>query len=78
MWDVPPEEILDGAAAEGVSLTDYIERHFGLPPIDEVIEHIRSRPPVDLGGMTGADLVREGREEHDAKFDRCSSLTRPQ
>ena len=74
MWDVPPEEILEGAAAEGVSIHDYIERHFGLPPIEEVVAKILSREPVKV---SGADLIREAREERDARLDEIWSSSTP-
>ena len=40
-------------------LTDDLER----PTLAEWLGAVRKSPPIDLGGKTGADLVREGRRE---------------
>jgi hypothetical protein len=66
------------AAIAGLSLSEYLARELDVDAGHgrakaEVLERIRSRPPVDLG-ITTADLVREGREERDRKLtDRWSS-----
>ncbi len=60
-------ELTRRAKARGMTLTDYIqeilEREASRPSPEQVFERIRSRDPVELGGLTGADLVRESRRE---------------
>lgn len=55
------------ARARGISLNEYIaheldSRSNGKRAVADLLERIRSRPPVDLG-VSAADLIREGREE---------------
>lgn len=60
-------KLVQRARLRGQTLTDHIqeilERAVGKPDRMEVLERILSREPVDLGGLTGADLVREARRE---------------
>jgi plasmid stability protein len=60
-------ELKRRAKLHGKTLTDYIqeilEREVARKDRREVIARILAREPVDLGGMTAADLVREGRRE---------------
>jgi len=59
--------LLQRARSRGQTLTDYIqeilERAVGKPDRMEVLERILSREPIDMGGLTGADLVHEARRE---------------
>ena len=67
-----PDELHDAlverARAEGVSISELvvreIEKHV-VPEMspDGLLERLRRIPPVDLGSLTAADLVHEGREE---------------
>ena len=61
-------ELRRRARLRGQSLTEYIEeileREVARPPAEEVFARIRSRAPVDLGGISAADLVAEGYAEH--------------
>lgn len=61
------QKLVHRARLRGQTLTDYIqeilERAVGKPDRMEVLERILSREPVDLGGMSGADLVHEARRE---------------
>lgn len=63
-------ELTKRARARGQSLTDYIEglleREVARPSALEVIERIRSRTPVDLGGPT-AKLIREERAARESR-----------
>lgn len=60
-------ELVRRAKAKGQSLSDYIEgileREVARPPREEVFERIARSSPVDLGGRTAADLIREERAE---------------
>lgn len=60
-------ELKRRAKLHGKTLTDYIqeilEREVARKDRREVVARILAREPVDLGGMTAADLVREGRRE---------------
>ncbi len=55
------------AEARGLTLTDFVqdilEREVSRPPREEVFERIRNAEPVDLGGRTAADVIREARRE---------------
>lgn len=61
------QELKRRARLHGKTLTDYIqeilEREVARPDRAEVVERILRREPVDLGGLTGADLIREARRE---------------
>jgi plasmid stability protein len=58
------------AAREGVTMSELILRELpriaNRPSLDEVLTRIRSREPV-RGLPSGAELVREVREERDAR-----------
>ena len=57
----------DQSLRRGLTLTDFVqdilEREVSRPPREEVFERIRNAEPVDLGGRTGADVIREARRE---------------
>lgn len=68
--DVPEEvhRTLKARAAEaGVSLSEFVrqelERVAARPTREELARRIRSRTPIDLGGLTSAQLIREIRGE---------------
>ncbi|HEV7240793.1 MAG TPA: toxin-antitoxin system HicB family antitoxin [Thermoanaerobaculia bacterium] len=78
-----PDELHDALVAraeeEGLSLSDYVVRELESTEqtgvAADLLERIRSRPPVDLK-ITAAELIREGREERDRELtDRWSSST---
>lgn len=58
------------AAKSGETLSGYLlkelERLAGRPSMDEVLERIRGREPVELRAGA-ADLIREGREERERR-----------
>jgi plasmid stability protein len=60
-------ELKRRAKLHGQTLTDYIqgilEREVAKPDRRDVLARILKSPPVDLKGMTGADLVHEARRE---------------
>ena len=55
------------AAREGVTLSDLllreIERVADRPTLAQWVEQVRSDPPIDLGGMTPAELIRANRPD---------------
>jgi antitoxin FitA len=59
------------AAAAGMTLSEYLvwelKRATVFPTEEELWERIRGRTPVK--GVSGAELVREGREERDRQID---------
>lgn len=66
-------ELMRRAKAQGLTLTEYIERilerEVARPPAREVFARIASRPPVNLG-RPAADLIREEREEREKRISR--------
>jgi antitoxin FitA len=60
------------AAREGTTMSDLVLRELPRvaykPSPEEVMERILQMPPV--GGPSGAELVREGREERDRELER--------
>jgi antitoxin FitA len=60
------------AAREGTTMSELVLRELPRvaykPSPEEVMARILSRSPV--GGPSGADLVREGREERDRELER--------
>jgi len=60
-------ELKRRAKLHGKTLTDYIqeilEREVAREDRREVVARILRREPIDLGGLTGADLIREARRE---------------
>lgn len=70
MIEVPDElyEALQASADhEGLSLPDYLARDVDEPlnPLspEELLQRLSRIPPLDLGNLTAADIIREGREE---------------
>lgn len=58
------ETLRDRAAREGLSVEEWIEREAAGAEQISAEELLAILPVIDLGGgVTGADLVREGREE---------------
>jgi antitoxin FitA len=61
------------AALEGKSLSEYlrlqVEHLASLPTIDEMIERVSARDPVDLGEPV-AEIIRREREARDDELDR--------
>jgi len=55
------------AAGKGVSMSQYVieilKDDLARPTMAEWVTEVRKLPPIDLGGKTGADLVREARRE---------------
>jgi plasmid stability protein len=62
-------ELKRRAKLHGETLTDYIqgilEREVARPDRRDVLARILRREPVDLGGITAAELVREARRDAD-------------
>ena len=60
-------ELKRRAKLRGQTLTDYIqailEREVAKPDRRDVLARILRGEPIDLGGMTGADLIHEARRE---------------
>ena len=70
--DVPDHlhrELVRRAKKADLSLTDYVqqilEREVARPPVDEVLDRIATRAPVDLG-TSAAALLRAERAERKA------------
>lgn len=57
------------AAKAGMSLSEYLlrglEEDASRPTLQEMTERIRSRPMVDLRGVSTAEIIREEREARD-------------
>lgn len=55
------------AAREGVTLSDLLLREIEhvaeRPTLAQWVEEVRSDPPIDLGGMTPAELIRANRPD---------------
>lgn len=69
--NVPPEihrELKARAARAGMSLSDYLldeaRRSLERPTMEEMLERLKSRPPVNLPAST-AELVRTERDRDD-------------
>jgi antitoxin FitA len=62
------------AALEGKSLSEYlrleVERLAALPTMEEMIERVGAREPVDLG-EPAAEVIRSERRARDAALDRA-------
>jgi len=60
-------ELMRRAGLHGQALTDYVqdilEREVAKPDRTELLERILRRKPVDLVGLTAADLIHEARRE---------------
>ena len=61
------ERLRRRADSKGVSMSQYVigilKDDLARPTIAEWAAEVGKLPPIDLGGKTGADLVREGRRE---------------
>ena len=59
-------ELKARAARAGQSLSDFLlaelRRVAAKPTMKEVLDRIRSRPPVDLKGLSPAEIIREHRD----------------
>lgn len=59
-------ELKARAARAGQSLSDFLlaelKRVAAKPTFEEVFARIRSRPPVDLKGLSPADIIRAHRD----------------
>jgi hypothetical protein len=55
------------ADGKGLSMSQYViellKDDLARPSVAEWMSEVGKLPPIDLGGKTGADLVREGRRE---------------
>ena len=55
------------ADGKGLSMSQYVIElltdDLARPPLAEWLAAVGKSPPIDLGGKTGAQLVREGRRE---------------
>ena len=73
-------ELMRRARLRGMSLTAYVEdlleREISRPDPSEVFARIRTRGPIPLR-RSGADLVREVRDEEEQWWDRWWSTRRP-
>ncbi len=60
-------ELMRRARLHGQTLTDYIqdilEREVAKPDRTELMARILRRKPIDLDGLTAADLIHEARRE---------------
>jgi hypothetical protein len=60
------------AAQAGMSLSEYLLRELkkvgDKPSVEELLERIRSRPPIEPG-VSSAEIIREGREERMRQID---------
>ena len=67
--DQAHKRLKDRAAREGKSLSEYLrielERLAALPTLEEMLERVAARKPVDLG-QPAAELIRQQREARDA------------
>ncbi|TMF72778.1 MAG: hypothetical protein E6I18_16685 [Chloroflexi bacterium] len=61
------ERLRRRADGKGLSMSQYVieilKDDLARPTIAEWAAEVGKLPPIDLGGKTGADLVREGRRE---------------
>lgn len=64
------------AALEGISLSDFVLRELEKvarhPTAAELKARLAALPPVDMSGVDGAELIREGREERERQMDEWS------
>jgi plasmid stability protein len=66
--DATHEALVARAEQDGLSVSAYVLRELqkqvaAETKSDELLARIRRLPRVDLGDLTAADLIREGREE---------------
>ena len=68
------------AESKGLSMSQYlidlIGREVETMPLDQWIAWVRKNPPVDIG-MSAADLLKEVRDEEDARWDEYFGFSRP-
>jgi len=68
------------AESKGLSMSQYlidlIGREVETMPLDQWIAWVRKNPPVDIG-MSAADLLKEVRDEEDARWDEYFGFNRP-
>ena len=61
------ERLRRRADGKGLSMSQYVIEmltdDLARPSLSEWLAEVGKSPPIDLGGKTGADLVREGRRE---------------
>jgi len=61
------ERLRRRADGKGLSMSQYVieilKDDLARPTVAEWAAEVGKLPPIDLGGKTGADLVREGRRE---------------
>jgi hypothetical protein len=69
------------AESKGLSMSQYlidlVQRDVEKMPLDEWLAMVRKNPPVDLGGLSAADIIREDRAEQDAHWDEIWGLNKP-
>jgi len=66
--DALHEALVARAEQDGLSVSAYVLRELQKPVVaeiqpDDLLARLQRLPRVDLGGLTAADLIREGREE---------------
>jgi hypothetical protein len=70
------------AESQGLSMSQYlidlVQRDVEKMPLDEWLAMVRKNPPVDLGGLSAADIIREDRAEQDAHWDEIWGLNKPE
>ena len=68
------------AESKGLSMSQYlidlIRREVETMPLEQWIAWVRKNPPVDIG-MSAADLLKEVRDEEDARWDEYFGFNRP-
>ena len=68
------------AESKGLSMSQYlidlIGREVETMPLEQWIAWVRKNPPVDIG-MSAADLLKEVRDEEDARWDEYFGFSRP-
>ena len=68
------------AESKGVSMSQYlielIQRDVQTMPLDKWIAWVKTNPPIDLG-RPAADLIREIRDEEDARWDEYFGFDKP-
>ena len=68
------------AESKGVSMSQYlidlIRRDVEKMPLDEWLAMVRKNPPIDIG-MPAAELLREAREDDDARWDAYFGFDKP-
>jgi antitoxin FitA len=68
------------AAKEGISLSAYLraelEKLAERPTMKELMERIRSRPPINISNEEIVKIIHEGREARDRQIDDAIGLTR--